>query len=100
LIPRDPLVWRKDLPADLKKKIQDFVVGYGKNEREKEILKGMYRLAGFKLSTDAQLQPIRQLELFKDRKKFENDENMSPADKKAKLAEIDAKLDALAKLAK
>jgi phosphonate transport system substrate-binding protein len=41
------------------------------------------------------LLPIRQLELFKDRKKFENDENMSAADKKAKLAEIDAKLEAL-----
>ncbi len=97
LIPRDPLVWRKDLPADLKKKIQDFVVGYGKDAREKEILKNMYRLAGFKVSTDAQLLPIRQLELFKDRKKFEADAHMADADKKAKLDEIDAKLAELAK---
>ena len=96
LIPRDPLVWRKDLPTDVKKKIQDFVVGYGKDAREKEILKNMYRLAGFKASTDAQLIPIRQLELFKDRRKFEGDTNMSEADKKAKLTEIDAKLAALA----
>jgi phosphonate transport system substrate-binding protein len=72
-------------------------VGYGKDEREKEILKNMYRLAGFKASTDAQLLPIRQLELFKDRKKFENDANMSEADKKAKLAEIDVKLADLAR---
>ena len=98
LIPRDPLVWRKDLPSDLKKKIQDFVTGYGKTEREKEILKNMYRLAGFKASTDAQLIPIRQLELFKDRKKFEADEHMSATEKKAKLDEIDAKLAQLAKL--
>lgn len=97
LIPRDPLVWRKDLPADLKKKIQDFMVTYGKDEREKEILKNMYRLAGFKASSDAQLLPIRQLELFKDRLKFENDANMSETDKKAKLAEIDIKLADLAK---
>ncbi len=96
LIPRDPLVYRKDLPASLKKKIQDFTVAYGKDEREKEILKNMYRLAGFKASTDAQLLPIRQLELFKDRKKFENDAHMSEADKKAKLAEIDVKLADLA----
>lgn len=95
LIPRDPLVWRKDLPADVKKKVQDFVVGYGKDAREKEILKNMYRLAGFKASTDAQLIPIRQLELFKDRRKFEGDVNMSDADRKTKLAEIDAKLAAL-----
>jgi phosphonate transport system substrate-binding protein len=97
LIPRDPLVWRKDLPPDMKKKIQDFVVGYGKDEREKQILKNMYRLKGFSASTDAQLVPIRQLELYKDRKKLEDDANMAEADKKARLAEIDAKLAALAK---
>jgi phosphonate transport system substrate-binding protein len=51
------LVWRKDLPSDVKKKVQDFVTGYGKTDREKEILKNMYRLAGFKASTDAQLIP-------------------------------------------
>ena len=82
---------------DLKKKIQDFMVGYGKDEREKEILKNMYRLAGFRASTDAQLLPIRQLELFKDRLKYENDVNMAESDKKVKLAEIDSKLAELAK---
>jgi phosphonate transport system substrate-binding protein len=97
LIPRDPLVWRKDLPAELKKKIQDFTVAYGKDDREREILKNLYRLKGFKASTDAQLLPIRQLELFKERKKFEGDANMAEADKKAKLAELDAKLAELAK---
>ena len=97
LIPRDPLVYRKDLPDDMKKKIQDFAVGYGKDDREKEILKNLYRLKGFKASTNAQLLPIRQLELFKDRTKFENDVNMSEADKKVKLAEIDAKLTELSK---
>ena len=97
LIPRDPLVWRKDLPSDVKKKVKDFVTGYGKTDREKEILKNMYRLAGFKASTDAQLTPIRQLELFKDRVKFESDANMNATEKQAKLADIDAKLAALAK---
>jgi len=97
LIPRDPLVWRRDLPDDLKKKILDFTVGYGKDAREKEILKNLYRLAGFKASSDAQLLPIRQLELFKDRRKFEGDANMSDSDKKVKLAEIDAKLAELAR---
>lgn len=100
LIPRDPMVWRKDLPDDVKQKLQDFFVGYGKDAREKEILKNMYRLAGFRKSTDAQLLPIRQLELFKDRLKFENDANMAEADKKARLAEIDAKLAELAKMTK
>jgi phosphonate transport system substrate-binding protein len=100
LIPRDPLVWRKDLPEDVKKKVRDFVTGYGKDAREKEVLRNMYKLAGFKPSTDAQLIPIRQLELAKDRMKFENDANLSEADKKARLADIDAKLAVLARQSK
>ena len=60
----------------------------------------MYRLAGFKASTDAQLLPIRQLELFKDRQKIENDANLADSGKRAKLAEIDVKLADLAKLMK
>jgi phosphonate transport system substrate-binding protein len=100
LIPRDPLVWRKDLPGDIKQKIQAFVVGYGKDAREKEILKNMYRLAGFKASTDAQLIPIRELELARDRRKIEDDPNLSAADRATRLADIDAKLAALARLAR
>lgn len=97
LIPRDPLVWRKDLPADVKQKVRDFVVGYGKDAREKEVLKNMYRLAGFKPSTDAQLIPIRQLELAKDRQKIVDDVNLSEADRRARLADIDARLAVLAR---
>jgi phosphonate transport system substrate-binding protein len=97
LIPRDPLVWRKDLPADVKQKVRDFVVGYGKDAREKEVLKNMYRLAGFKASTDAQLIPIRQLELAKDRQKIVDDPNLSDADRQSRLADIDARLAVLAR---
>lgn len=100
LIPRDPLVWRKDLPADLKKKVRDFVVGYGRTEREKQVLKDMYRLAGFKPSNDSQLIPIRQLELFKDRRKIEADSAMNESERNAKLAEIDGKLADLKKVAR
>jgi phosphonate transport system substrate-binding protein len=44
--------------------------------------------------------PIRQLELYKDRIKFENDDKMNPAERTTKMAEIDRKLADLAKLAK
>ena len=97
LIPRDPLVWRKDLPADIKQRVRDFVVGYGKDAREKEILKNMYRLAGFKASTDAQLIPIRQLELAKDRQRIVDDPKLSEGDRQSRLAEIDARLAVLAR---
>ncbi len=100
LIPRDPLVWRKDLPADVKAKLKAFIIGYGKDAREKEILKGMQQIAGFRESSDAQLIPIRQLELAKSRAKVAGDTTLSAADKQAKLHDIDAKLAELAKTAK
>lgn len=100
LIPRDPLVWRKDLSDDTKKKIKTFIIGYGKDEREKAILKGMQQIAGFKESSDMQLVPIRQLELAKDRNAAVSDTTLSDAERATKLKAIDAKLDALAKLAK
>jgi len=100
LIPRDPLVWRKDLPADVKAKIKGFITGYGKDDREKAILKGMQQIAGFRESSDAQLIPIRQLELAKDRNKAVGDTTLSADEKAAKIKAIDAKLADLAKLAK
>jgi phosphonate transport system substrate-binding protein len=102
LIPNDPLVWRKDLPDGLKAKIKTFVLDYGVKgpnvERERQVLAGMSAgWAPFKDSSDAQLVPIRQLTLFKDRTKIESDERMPEAEKKAKLAEIDDKLAQLQK---
>lgn len=100
LIPRDPLVWRKDLSPETKKKIKDFIVNYGKDAREKEILKGMQQIAGFRESSDLQLVPIRQLELAKDKKAAESDTTLSEADRATKLKAINTKLEALAKLTK
>jgi phosphonate transport system substrate-binding protein len=94
LIPNDPLVWRKDLSPELKKKVRDFVLAYGTGAdaaREKAIMLKI-TTAGFQASDDRQLLPIRQLELFKDKTKIENDTAMSAADKTAKLEEINRKL--------
>jgi phosphonate transport system substrate-binding protein len=57
----------------------------------------MQQIAGFRPSTDAQLIPIRQLELAKDRAKVGGDTTLSAAEKDAKLKAIDAKLAELAK---
>jgi phosphonate transport system substrate-binding protein len=100
LIPRDPLVWRKDLPADIKAKVKTFVLGYGKDEREKGVLKNMLQIAGFRESTDAQLIPIRQLELAKERGDLGKDGTLSDAQRAEKLRTIDMKLAELAKLQK
>jgi len=96
LIPSDPLVWRKDLPEDVKAKIRKFIMTYGTtgNEKETKVLAAL-GWAPFKESTNDQLLPIRQLELFKKRIKIENDANIAADEKTKKLAEIDAQLEAI-----
>ena len=98
LIPSDPLVIRKDLSEPLKGKIKEFFYSYGKgSQQEKDNLYKLSKLSSFKLSTNSQLIPIRQLELFKDRNKIDADASLAAADKQAKLADIDRQLAALAK---
>jgi phosphonate transport system substrate-binding protein len=93
LIPLDPLVMRKELPEVTKQKLKDFFYNYGKGgQQEKDVLMKISKLSGFKPSTNAQLIPIRQLELFKERNKFEADAALPAVDKQAKVAEIDRKL--------
>ncbi|MDP1051775.1 PhnD/SsuA/transferrin family substrate-binding protein, partial [Klebsiella quasipneumoniae] len=68
LIPSDPFVWRKDLDPAVKAKLKTFVLGYAKTDpAEKAILKNIYNYGGFRESSNAQLLPIRQLELAKER---------------------------------
>ncbi len=96
LIPSDPFVWRKDLDPAIKAKLKPFVLNYAKSDpEEKAILKNIYNYGGFRDSNNDQLLPIRQLELFKDRRKVEGDAHMVAADKSKALAEIDRKLAAL-----
>ncbi len=96
LIPLDPLVMRKDLPEATKTKLRNFFYNYGKTDaREKAIIMKISKLAGFKESTNAQLIPIRQLDLFGQRNKVEADTTLSEADRMNRLADIDKKLAAL-----
>ncbi len=100
LIASDPMVWRKDLPQELKRKIKDFFLAYGKVgpdvAREQAQLKKL-TLGGFQDSSNAQLKPVRQLELFKEKLKLEADTALQADEKKAKLDEIGRKLADLAK---
>lgn len=91
LIASDPLLWRKDLDADTKKKLRDFFVGYGRDEREKEVLKTL-TWSGFRASDNTQLTPTRQLELARERSKVEADTSLSPAERATKLQDIDKRL--------
>lgn len=96
LIALDPLVIRKDLPEATRAKLKTFFYNYGKTDvREKEIIFKISKLSGFKESSDKQLIPIRQLDLFSQRTKAESDSALTDGDRKTRLAEIDRKLAAL-----
>lgn len=95
MIPSDPMVWRKDLSTDTKKKIKDFVLAYGETERGREVMKGIYNYGGFRVSSNAQLIPVRQLELFKTKTKLEGDTTLSESERKARLNEVDKQLASL-----
>jgi phosphonate transport system substrate-binding protein len=96
LIPSDPLVWRKDLDPELKARLKDFFVAYGSTgaeaEREKQTLLGIQKWIGFKPSTNAQLVPIRQLDLFREKLKIEADTAMNAAERQARIEDINRKL--------
>ncbi|EHP38166.1 PhnT family ABC transporter permease [Cupriavidus basilensis OR16] len=101
LIPADPLVYRKDLPADVKAKVQTFFVNYGKGAdaaREKENLAKL-TYQGFRASNDKQLVPIRQIELAREKTKIESDTTMAAPDKEKRLADLSSKLAELDKIA-
>ncbi|MCB4768994.1 phosphonate ABC transporter substrate-binding protein [Ancylobacter sp. Lp-2] len=99
MIAGDPIVWRKDLPADLKAKIYTFFMTYGRNGTPEEIEHARAVLAKtsdgwgpFLASSDAQLIPIRQLELFKAKVKAQNNDKLSADEKAAEVKKIDAQL--------
>lgn len=96
LIPLDPMVMHKELPAATKEKIKNFFYNYAKTDpKEKAVAMKINKLSGFKASTNEQLIPIRELDLFGKRTKLEADANIAAADKQAQLAEIDKQLAAL-----
>lgn len=100
LIAADPIVWRKDLPQDLKVKIKDFLVSYGKSGRnatQEKAQLAKLTLGGFQESSNAQLKPVRQLELFKEKMKLEANADMKADEKKAKLDDIAKRLSDVAK---
>ena len=94
LIPSDPFVWRKDLGADTKKKLSDWLLSYGKSgnaeadARAKKVLAGLV-WSGFRKSDDDQLLPIRQMEISKAMLKIKGDERLTGDEKKTKLAELE-----------
>ena len=86
LIPSDPIVWRKDLPKEMKSKIKGFFLAYGRigadKEKELAVLKNMSSgWAPFQDSSNLQLLPIMEINFAKDKMKLEGNDAMAAADK-------------------
>jgi phosphonate transport system substrate-binding protein len=96
LIASDPIIWRKDMDEATKAKVRDFMLSYGKTEREQAILQNI-GYSAFRASTNAQLVPVRQIELARERTKIETDTAMAADERSRKLADIDARLAELSK---
>ncbi len=94
LIPSDPMVWSKALSDENKAKIREFFATYGNTDEEKTVLKNM-QLGKFLTSSDDQLLPIRQLELFKQRTEVAASTTLDAQEKATRLKDIDASLSKL-----
>ncbi|SDX31218.1 phosphonate transport system substrate-binding protein [Pseudomonas syringae] len=94
LIPSDPMVWNKALSGENKARIREFFASYGNTDEEKTVLKNM-QLGKFLTSSDDQLLPIRQLELFKQRTEVAASTTLDAQEKANRLKDIDASLNKL-----
>jgi phosphonate transport system substrate-binding protein len=105
LIASDPLVWRKDLQADVKAKVYTWLASYGRVGTEAEIAEAKKVLAElqwapFNPSSNRQLLPIRQLEASKSLLRVMSDDKLSEQEKQAKSAELKAEIAKLEKAQK
>jgi len=91
LIPADPIVWRKNLPEDAKTKLKTFFDQYGDKPEELKVLNAL-AWGKFKPSSNDQLLPIRQLELFKKRSQIAGDSKLNEQDRKKQIASLDEQL--------
>lgn len=94
LIPNDPLLYRKDLPAASKARIEDFFVTYGKPKNpasQPDVLQKILDLSGFQHSTDAQLKPIADLTMFGLLRNNMYDSKLNTAQKQKAFEEITAR---------
>lgn len=100
LIPADPLVWRKDLPAELKARIAEFFLSYGAATpgkkasilAEERAVLDRLDIRSFVVSDNRQLASVRLLELAKARIQIEADESASAVDRARRLQEVDRKI--------
>ncbi len=95
LIPSDPIVWDKRIDQASKDKLLRFFMTYGRVGTPDEVAHARAVLTGlqwapFRPSSDAQLYPIRVLQVSKQIFQTQGDTTLSDAEKAAKIKELEA----------
>jgi phosphonate transport system substrate-binding protein len=89
LIPQSPLLWKAALPAETKRKLKLFIDNFGASSAdEKEILLKVNGLSRFRPSSNLQLVPIADMEMFKARQAINNDKTLSPEERTKRIDEV------------
>ncbi len=98
IIPADPIVWRRDLDPALKEKVRAFFLAYGTDRpgadvaHERKVLADLGGWGQFIASSNAQLLPVRQVAVFREKLTTETNTTLSADEKAKKIADLDAKL--------
>lgn len=87
LIASDPLLYRADLPAELKTRIAEFFYAYGTTPENQAKIASL-KWSGFRPSTNDQLRPYRLLRLIREETTLQNDTTLAPEKKARRLQEI------------
>lgn len=58
-IPNDPVIFRKDIPEEVKRKFADALVKFVKTDEGKSVLLGMYHITDFKPASDKDYDLVR-----------------------------------------
>ena len=88
LIPKDPLLWRRDLPLSVRNRVAGYIYAVGRTVEEKLMLKRMFDLKGFQRSSNQQLKFVLDIEDFKQRSEVLLDARMTEAQKNERLADL------------
>lgn len=103
LIPADPIAWRKNLDEESKDKVLAFLMSYGRRGTPEEVAAARKVLAGLlwaplRPSSDAQLYPIRIMELTKQEFQVQADDKLPAEEKTAKIEALKAEKARIEKL--
>lgn len=87
-IPTSPMVWRNDLAPAIKQQVAAFAERFGKDDEEKGILWSINKLTGWRSSTNRQLIPIADVEMFNARQRIMNDATLSAEERVRQVDEV------------